>query len=201
VTVDISGLERDARTTCKPAETIDARPDIAALRTRVDVAHRGVNDVKYQFAPTVDVRSSLATTSIDTGAAPNTTWNVQAVLVVPLWEGGARYGNLRDTRAQEDIAMQNLEAGRRNGVVQVTQARRGVTVAEDRRRVATSARDLAAETDRLTRLAYQEGRGTSLELITAAQALREGEIQLALREFEVVKARVLAVLALATCPW
>lgn len=201
VTVDISGLERDARTTCKVAPSVDERPDVAALRTRVEVAHRNVNDVKYQFAPTVDVRSNVATTTIDTGASPNTTWNVQAVLSVPLWEGGARYGNLRDTRAQEDIAAQNLEAGKRNAIIQVTQARRGVTVAEDRRRVATAARDLAAETDRLTRLAYQEGRGTSLELITAAQALRESEIQLALREFELVNARVLAVLALATCPW
>jgi outer membrane protein TolC len=200
-TVDISGLEHDARTTCKVAPSVEARPDVAALRTRVEVAHRGVNDVKYQFAPTVDLRSGIATTSVDTGASPNTTWNVQAVLSVPFFEGGARYGNLRDTRAQEDIALQNLETGRRTAIIQVAQARRGVTVAEDRRQVATSARDLAAETDRLTRLAYQEGRGTSLELITAAQSLRESEIQLALREFELVKARVLAVLALASCPW
>jgi outer membrane protein TolC len=76
-----------------------------------------------------------------------------------------------------------------------------VTVADDRRRVSAAARDLAAETDRLVRLSYQEGRGTSLELITAAQSLRESEIQLALRDFDVVKARVLAVLALASCPW
>jgi hypothetical protein len=70
-----------------------------------------------------------------------------------------------------------------------------------RRRVAGSARDLAAENDRLTRAAYVEGRGTSLELVAAAQTLRETEIQLALRDFELVRARVLAVLTLATCPW
>jgi len=199
--VDISGLERDARSSCKPAATVDDRPDVAALRTRVTVAHRGVNDVKYQFAPTVNLQSGLSTTTIDTGAAPNTTWNVQAVLQVPLWEGGARYGNMRDAEAQETIALQKLEAGKRTATIQIEQARRGVTVAEDRRRVASSARDLAAETDRLTRTAYQEGRGTSLELVTAAQALRESEIQLALRDFELVKARVAAVLALASCPW
>jgi outer membrane protein TolC len=174
---------------------------VAALRTRVEVARRGVNDVKFQFAPTVNLQSAVGTTTIDTGASPNTTWNVQAVLSVPLWEGGARYGNLRDAHAQEDIAALNLEASRRDASVQITQARRGVTVAEDSRRVANAARDLAAETDRLTRLAYQEGRGTSLELVTAAQSLRESEIQLALRDFELVRARVLAVLALASCPW
>jgi len=32
-------------------------------------------------------------------------------------------------------------------------------------------------------------------------AEHEFEIELALRDFEVVKARVLAVLSLATCPW
>ena len=199
--VDISGLERDARGTCKPSATVDERPDVAALRTQVEVAHRGVKDVKYQFAPTVNLQSALGTTTIDTGSSPNTTWNVQAVLSVPIWEGGVRYGNLRDAHAQEAIADQKLEQGRRTAIIQVEQARRGVTVAEASLRVATAGRDLAAETDRLVRLSYQEGRGTSLELITAAQALRESEIQLALREFELVKSRVLAVLALATCPW
>jgi outer membrane protein TolC len=201
VDVDLRGLERDASATCKVAPTVDARADIKALRTRVEVARRSVNDVKYQFAPTVDLRSTLGTTTVDTGSAPNTTWNVQALLSVPLWEGGARYGNLRDARAQEDIAALNLESGRRSALVQIEQARRGVSVAGDRQRVATSARELAAETDRLTRLSYQEGRGTSLELIAAAQSLREAEIQLALRDFELVRARVLAVLALASCPW
>jgi multidrug efflux system outer membrane protein len=199
--VDISGLERDARGSCRPSATVDERPDVAALRTQVEVAHRGVNDVKYQFSPTMNLQSGVATTTIDTGASPNTTWNVQAVLSVPIWEGGARYGNLRDAHAQEAIAEQKLEQGRRTAIIQVEQARRGVTVSESSLHVATAARDLAAETDRLTRLAYQEGRGTSLELIIAAQQLREAEIQLALREFDLVKARVLAVLALASCPW
>jgi outer membrane protein TolC len=199
--VDLSGLEASARSACRQSPNIDDRADIAALRGRVELAHRARNDVKYQFSPTVDLRSNVATTTANTGLAPNTTWNVQAVLTVPFFEGGARYGNLRDTEAQENIAQQNLEAGRRTATIQVTQAQRGIIVAEDRRRVAAGARDLAAENDRLTRAAYLEGRGTSLELVAAAQALREAEIQLALRDFELVKARVLAVLVLATCPW
>lgn len=199
--VDLNGLEASARASCKASSSIDERPDVAALHGRVELSHRMVNDVKYQFAPTIDVRSSVNTSTIDSGAAPSTTWNVQAVLTVPIWEGGVRYGNLRDTKAQELIAVQQLEAGRRQATVQVEQARRAVGVAEERRRVATQARDLAAENDRLTRAAYLEGRGTSLELVTAAQVLREAEIQLALREFDLVKARVLAVIALASCPW
>jgi hypothetical protein len=76
-----------------------------------------------------------------------------------------------------------------------------VGVAEQARVVAAAARALAAETDRLTRVGYIEGQGTSLELVVAAAALREADITLALREFDLVKARVLAILALANCPW
>jgi hypothetical protein len=76
-----------------------------------------------------------------------------------------------------------------------------VEVSETSRKVAADQRALAAETDRLTRAGYIEGQGTSLELVTAAAALRQAEINLALQEFAVVKARVLAVLSLANCPW
>lgn len=200
-TVDISGLEQGARSVCKPVQSVEDRPDVATLKKRVEVAHRNVNDVKYQFAPTITVQSQLATTTVDTGATPNTTWNVQAVLSVPIWDGGARYGNLHDTQAQELQAVERVEAQRRQATIDVERARRNVGVADERRRVAAAARDLAAENDRLTRASYQEGRGTSLELVTTAQALREAEIQLALREFETVNARVVAVLALASCPW
>jgi len=199
--VDLNGLETSARGSCKQAKDLNERADIAALHGRVEVAHRLVNDVKYQFSPTVDVRSGMNTTSIVVPNAPNTTWNIQAVLTVPIWDGGARYGNLRDTKAQEVQAENRLEAARRQAQIQVTQAHRAVSVAEDRRKVAVATRDLAIENDRLTRTSYLEGRGTSLELITAAQALREAEIQLAVRDFDLVRARVAAVLALAICPW
>jgi outer membrane protein TolC len=199
--VDITGFEKDARAMCKAVPTVDDRPDVLALRAQTDAAHRRVRDVTYQYVPTVDLQSVASTTTIDTGAAPNTTWSVGALLTIPLWEGGVRYGNSRVAEAQETIALQNLEAGRRQAAIQVIQARRGVTVAAERRQVALEGRDQAAETDRLTRLAYQDGRGTSLELVSAAQALREGEIELALREFELVRTRILAVLALASCPW
>lgn len=200
-TVDLDGLEASAKAACRPAPRVEDRPDVAALRSRASVARRAITDAKYQYAPLVDLRSSANTTTIDTGAAPNTTWNVQAVLTVPIWDGGARYGNLRDAQAQERIALERLEAARRQATVEVTRARRAVEVAEQRAKVASQALELAEETDRLTRLAYVEGRGTSLELVTAAQQLREAQIQLALREFELVNARVAAVLALATCPW
>lgn len=205
--VDMNGLESAARSSCRPMKSVDERPDIAALVETVDVAHRSVNDAKLQFMPTINLTSRLTTTLDNTAGAfgdfspngYNTQWNIGALLSVPIWEGGARYGNLRNAHAAEAIAGEKLEAARRQALIDITQAERGISVAEASRKVAVAARDLAAENDRLTRVAYQEGRGTSLELITAAQGLREAEITLALREFDLVKARILAMLTLASC--
>ena len=187
--------------TCKPSEKLENRPDVASAAAQIAVAERGTGDVKRQYLPTVTFQSTLATTSIDTGAAPNTTWNIQGVLQIPIWDGGARYANMRTADVEIARAAQRLEQVKRTATIEVTQARRAVDVTNQSRLVAEKARDLAKETDRLVRTAYQEGRGTSLELVAAATTLRQAEISLALREFEVVRARVAAVIALSTCSY
>ena len=53
--------------------------------------------------------------------------------------------------------------------------------------------------DRLARLNFQLGRGTSLDLVDAARQLRQAEIQLAVQEFNTVQAKIAALLALSDC--
>ena len=132
---------------------------------------------------------------------PNPVWNIQGILSVPIWDGGARYGSLRIARAAEDVAVQQLEGLRRQALIQVQQAQRQLVVAGESARVSRSQRDLAAQNDQMTQLAYMTGQGTSLELVTASEAHRQAELNLALADFNVVKARLLAMLALATCAW
>jgi len=201
--LNLDGLVKAALDTCKATDSVEDRADVAAARTRLEVARRRVDDVYYLFLPTLNAQSSASyAAAIPSSAGPTiSSWNIEAVLSLPLWDGGVRYGSLRQTRALEDEARQTLESTRRQAAVQVEQARRSVTVAESSELVAKNARALAAENDRLTRTGYIEGQGTSLELVTAAAALREAEITLALRQFDLVKARVTAILALANCPW
>ncbi|MEO6576161.1 MAG: TolC family protein, partial [Polyangiaceae bacterium] len=198
--ISIDGLEKSALTACHPS-TLEERADLLLAKKQLEISQRNVVDVKYQFSPTINATSGLSATTADTGASPNPTWNIAAVLSVPIWEGGTRYGLLRSSRADQGEAEQRLEALRRNASVQLAQAQRGVQVATDSRKVAVDARALAAETDRLVRVGYIEGQGTSLELVVAAASLRQAEITLALREFDLVKARVLALLSLSNCPF
>ncbi len=197
--IELDSLLHSAKSVCSPAASLDERADVAAAKQRSKIADRNVDNVNLQFLPTLGLQSSLSTTTADVGAALRTTWSVQGVLSVPIFDGGVKYGSLRGNRALAEQARQSLESARRTGTIQIVQAKRAVDVAIRSLDVSNTARTLARETDRLTRLAFQEGRGTSLELVTAATLLRQAEIGTALREFEVVRAKVGAMLAVANC--
>ncbi len=200
--VNIDGLARDTMESCRVVTDVNERPDIAAAHLNVEVAKRNLRNVYMAFAPTLNAQSTMTYVSpAPAFGSPNPTWNVQAILSIPWFDGGTRYGNLRNARAAEDIAALNLESLRRQAIIQIDQARRGLTVAEQSDKVSTEQRDLAAQNDQMTQTAYMAGQGTSLELVTASEAHRQAELNLALADFNVVKARILAVLALATCPW
>jgi outer membrane protein TolC len=199
--VNIDGLAQSAMSSCRVVQELDQRADVAAARMRLEVAKRNLRNVWFQFLPTVGARTTLGADSTVSAPYPNPTWNIQATLLVPIWDGGSRYGQLRSARAAQDTAAQQLEALRRQAIIQVEQARRQLEVAETSDRVAREQRDLAAKNDQMTQMAFLAGQGTSLELVTASEAHRQAELNLALQDFGVVKARVLAVLALATCPW
>jgi outer membrane protein, multidrug efflux system len=199
--VNVGALASSAMESCHAVADLDRRPDIAQAQMQLDVAKRNLQNVWYSFLPTVSVSSTLSAASPVSAGFPNPLWNVQGSLEVPIWDGGTRYGNLRNARAAQDIATQQLEALRRQAIVQIEQAQRQLVVAEASDRVATEQRDLAQQNDTMTQTAYAVGQGTSLELVTASEAHRQAEINLALQDFNVVKARLLALLALATCPW
>jgi outer membrane protein TolC len=198
--LSIDGLVSDTGTGCKLVGTVDDRADLRSLRTDVDIAARGVKDVWYQFSPTVNFQSTLSASN-DALAIPSTTWNIEGVLTIPIWDGGARYGELRQAKAQKDEADQNLIAQRRAVVIQIEQARRAVEVAVDSRKVAVDAEIHARQVDHMTQVGFLKGQGTSLDLVVSAGALRQAQINRALRDFDLVRARIDALLALADCHW
>lgn len=199
--LDPDSIAASVRALCKQAPSLDERADVAASKLRAEVAARSVTDVWLQFLPSLSMQSGFSTTSADVGASPRATWNIQAVLTVPIWDGGARYGLLRSARGSADLGAQQLEALRRTSTVQVTQAHRSIEVAQQSVRVVRSTRDLAANVDRLVRNGYERGQGTSLDLVTAATGLRQAEINLALQEFALARAEVQDALSMAQCSW
>jgi outer membrane protein, multidrug efflux system len=196
---NVGGIAENAMTSCRTVGSIDERSDVAAARMGLEVAKRNLRNVWLGFAPTLVAQSTLTEISVVPDGYPNPTWDLVGLLTVPIWDGGAIYGQVKNARATADIATQNLEALRRQGTIQVEQAQRELAVAQESYKIGATERDLAAKNDRLTQIAYIAGQATSLELVTASEAHREAELSLALRDFAILKARLLAVLALATC--
>jgi outer membrane protein TolC len=88
---------------------------------------------------------------------------------------------------------------RRRAELEVTQAMRSVKVAQANLEVSTRAREIAVETARLARVAYMNGSGTSFDLVDTARRQREAELDLTIKEFQVLRAGIAALLSLASC--
>jgi len=198
-TTSLESIESGALKACHPLPHLEQRPDLLAAKQQVELSARRAHEVDLGFFPTLSASSTLAQSVTDVSGAGLATWNVQAVLSVPLWDGGARYGARRNAAAVTDESLGSLTALRRTSSVGLAQARRNVEVARESLRVAKEARDLAFEVDRLTRAGYQTGKGTSLELVASAVALRQAEVNLALEELGLIQARLSSLLTLATC--
>jgi len=194
----IESFEAAVARTCRLNEDIERRPDVAAARARLEVAKRAVHDAELLFAPSLALASQFAY-STQPVLAPSSTWSVGGILNVPIYDGGARYGALRDSRAAVEQAQQALVAMRIEAIVTSARAHRAVSVFESARTVAQEERDLAARVDQRTREGYAHGLGTGLDLVVSAQALRQADINLALVASQVDEARANAALINAEC--
>ncbi|MCY1017583.1 TolC family protein [Pyxidicoccus sp. MSG2] len=198
---NLQGLVDQTRKECSALDGLDSRPDLVAAKAQVESARESKRQAAAGYLPTLGVSSTLYGLTTSPGLGHFATWNVAAVLSVPLWEGGGREGLVRERAGVETQAAAALESARRDVELEVAQARRGVDVAEALVKTASESRDLAERTDRLTRRAFEVGRGSSLELVQSASALRQAELTLVLREFESVQARLDAFLTEARCDW
>lgn len=198
--IKLDGLARDARRTCHPDKNINNRPDVLAARANLEVARRNVSSVDYSYLPTVNAQSSLTYWEPVTGVNnEHVTWTIGAVLSWNLYDGGLRYGTRADAQGQVKTAQAALRETKQRAQIEVVQSQRAVRVARAQLTVSRKSRDLARETARLARVAFVYGNGTSLELIDAARRLQEAEIDVAIKEFELVRAQVATLLAQATC--
>jgi len=197
-TIKLDGLEAATRSTCAPSK-LDDRADVRSAMLAVELAEREVTDADLRYAPTADVSSALTLSSEQLSNTRQFAWSIQGMLTIPIWDGGVRYGARRSAEASVEREKARLDGVRRDATLEANRARRGIEVAKQSWKVAHNARDLAAETARLSRLVFEKGVGTSFDLIDSGRRLREAELDLTLREFRITEARIAALLSSARC--
>lgn len=196
---DITGLVDESLAQCRRLADVNDRSDVLAARFQLESARKSRLQALAGYYPTLGLTTSLFGYTTDPGFGRIGSWNVAAVLSIPIWEGGFRAGLVREREAAEIEAGEVLEQTQRNLSVEVVRSRRNVDVAAELLETATEARNFAFQADELTRRSFEIGRSTSIELVQSASTLRQADVSLAVREFDWVQARLSAFLTEASC--
>ncbi len=196
--ISLNDMTASISETCAPG-TIDQRADILAAQTTLDAATRSVHASRLAYVPTAQVSSSFQANSNTLNTGNHFAWSIQGVVSIPIWDGNFRAGSVKLARATAEEAKLRLESARRSGTLQILQAVRAVTVAEQARQVSEQNRDLAREAARLSERAFAAGAATSFDLVDASRQERAAELDLAVKEFNVIQAKIAAMLATANC--
>ncbi len=196
--IKVDALATDARSACVPVSDPSQRSDVRAAELNLQVTERNVSSLGYGFAPTLDLVSDLNYTTRPTSARP-VQWSIGAVLNIPIYDGGRLSSERAASQANATAAREQLTDVKRRAQLEATRAQRSVQVAEANFTVSRQARDIAEESSRLARFAFEHGTGTSFDLVESARRQRLSEIDVTIKEFEVVRARIAALLALSNC--
>ena len=202
--VKLDDLAADARASCRTEKDVSQRADVRAAAANLRIAQRAKGSVDWAYWPTVNAYSQFSYVDPLYGTPPGAPHSSQSLTVGlnlnwTIYDGGLRGGQRSEAIANERIATETLTAAQRSAQLDVIQAFRGVNVAEEQLTVSTRARDVAAETARLARVAFINGSGTSFDLVDTASKQRQAELDLTVKQFQVLQSRVAALLALANC--
>lgn len=113
---------------------------------------------------------------------PLTGWQFNLVLAIPLYDGGLRYGQAKERRANSKSADAQLEASLRQAKSEVRAAFKQVTHADAAMQAARESAKQATEALELANVAYRAGATTNLEVIDAERRARDANLVAVLAE-------------------
>lgn len=191
---------------CVPLAELDQRPDLMAARARQRAAKLASNAASLAYLPEIRlgsqyVMSYAPTTAVAFDGEPDVlhTWTASANLVWTAFDGGARAAGVSGATADLRSSGADREANRIQAVTEVRRTNRLVTIARSNADIARRNVAAARKLDALSRKSLEFGTASALEVVDAARRLRVSEITLAVRDVELISARVRAHMAKAVC--
>lgn len=198
--VKLDQLRADARNTCTRGKEVEDRADVRAAAAGAAIAERNIDSPMYGLIPSIDLTSTVTYNSaVSFSSFQRTTWTIGAALTWHLYDGGLRYGERHRNEALAEQSRQsriNTELAAR---VEVTQATRGVDVARQTLEVAHTSRQIADDNAALAKTKFINGTGTSFDMVDTQRTARQTKLDVTVKEFELLRAEIIAFLALASC--
>jgi outer membrane protein TolC len=172
------------------AEAESRRSDVVAQRSRVEVQRKFVRDAYVDYLPSLALMFQPFYQNPQTLVLPTTGWQAQAMLSVPLYDGGNRYGKEHERDALYDEARTKLDATLRQARSDVRIAFEAVRRADEALTQAREAAKLATEALELAELAYKAGATSNLEVVDAERRAHDADTTAAIAEDTARQARL-----------
>lgn len=166
------------------------RLDVRAARARADAAASSSRAAWADYLPLLSVVATPFVQDPPSLTNPQMGWQAQAVLTLPLYEGGLRYGQAHEREAQASAAAAQLELVRRQARSDVRTTFEQLTHVDAALRATVDAAAQAHEALDLANLAYSTGVANSLEVLDAERRARDADTQRALAEDAARQARL-----------
>ncbi len=166
------------------------RPDVLARRRAASAAQRTVDEAYADYLPYLNFIAYPFYQNNPTPTVPQTGWEAQLVLTLPIYDGGLRYGQEHERKALADEARLNVEATLRQAKSDVRASFEEMQRADIALDQARQSAAFATQALELANLAYRAGATTNLEVIDAERQARDAETQAAIAEDSARQARL-----------
>ena len=156
-------------------ESSRSRPDVAAADARLRQADATVSDTWSLYAPILTAAFTPYLQTPPTPSVPSNGWSAQLVLTVPFYDGGLRYGQIREAKSLAAEAREQLAAQLRTAGSEVRAAFDALVHADEALQAAHRAAALADVGLHLAEEAFRAGAVTALDVLDAARVARDVE--------------------------
>jgi outer membrane protein TolC len=156
-------------------EVAQRRSDVVADRAALAAQQSLIDDNWAEYAPLLMAQAQPFYREPATATQPRTGWQIQLLLSVPFYDGGARYGTIGQREAVLSARRAQLETSLRQASSEVRVAFDAARHADAALLSAKQAAGFAAQALRFASLAYEAGASTNIEVVDAERRARDAD--------------------------
>lgn len=155
-----------------PSELLERRPDLIAAESRIAVAFNRLEQAKAARLPTLSLSGSYGGTSSSLASLldpANIAWQAASSLLTPLLDGGIRKLQVEIANNNQEVAIASYRQAALNAFAEVESALDQRMVLRQQQHALQSALLSAQEALRISKLQYNEGEISLIDVLTIQQ--------------------------------
>ncbi len=175
-----------------PEESLDSliekalgkRRDLQIAELNLNIADRSKTDAWYRFLPSLNLTGMFHASDTKGFTGEYYTWNIGLSLSLPLYDGGLRYAELHEAESKIREAQINIKNTKLQIRSEIRQLWLNMKSTEANLTKARKALELAEEQAQLSKVSFEAGAITNLEVLDANHTVFLAEVNVAQLEFQ-----------------